>query len=110
MLEEVGLPWREEHDALLDADDCRRICRRMAGQCRYGAASGSSAFSGIRICIILRHPDLHHFAASESASFCGIRICIIFAASGSASFCGIQIRQFFSYSVPDRDPDEYALI
>jgi len=35
MLKEVGLPVREEHDALKDADDCRRICRRMAGQCHY---------------------------------------------------------------------------
>jgi len=35
MLKEVGLEVREKHDALEDADDCRRICRRMAGQCRY---------------------------------------------------------------------------
>ena len=28
---QVGLPVREEHDALEDAADCRRICRRMAG-------------------------------------------------------------------------------
>jgi len=35
MLEEVGLPVRERHDALDDAEDCRRICRRMAAQCRY---------------------------------------------------------------------------
>ena len=34
MLYEVGLPVREEHDALDDAEDCRRICRRMAAQCR----------------------------------------------------------------------------
>ena len=34
MLYEVGLPVREEHDALADAEDCRRICKRMAGQCR----------------------------------------------------------------------------
>ncbi|XP_023332145.1 uncharacterized protein LOC111704223 [Eurytemora carolleeae] len=34
MLGEVGLPIRESHDALVDADDCRRICRRMAGQRR----------------------------------------------------------------------------
>jgi len=34
MLGEVGLPVRESHDALVDADDCRRISRRMAGQCR----------------------------------------------------------------------------
>jgi len=33
MLYEVGLPVREEHDALADAEDCRRICKRMAGQC-----------------------------------------------------------------------------
>ena len=32
MLYEVGLPVREEHDALADAEDCRRICRRMAAQ------------------------------------------------------------------------------
>merc|ERR1712013_297794 len=35
MLYEVGLPVREEHDALEDAADCRRICRRMAGQCNF---------------------------------------------------------------------------
>jgi DNA polymerase III epsilon subunit-like protein len=35
MLYEVGLPVREEHDALEDAADCRRICRRMAGQCKF---------------------------------------------------------------------------
>ena len=35
MLAEVGLPVREEHDALEDAEDCRRICRRMAGQCSF---------------------------------------------------------------------------
>merc|ERR1719260_359216 len=35
MLYEVGLPVREEHDALADAEDCRRICKRMAGQCSY---------------------------------------------------------------------------
>jgi len=35
MLGEVGLYIRESHDALDDAEDCRRICRRMAGQCRY---------------------------------------------------------------------------
>ena len=29
---QVGLPTREEHDALEDAVDCRRICRRMAGK------------------------------------------------------------------------------
>ena len=28
---QVGLPVREEHDALEDAADCRSICRRMAG-------------------------------------------------------------------------------
>jgi len=35
MLYEVGLPVRESHDALEDAEDCRRICKRMAAQCRY---------------------------------------------------------------------------
>ena len=35
MLYEVGLPVRESHDAMDDADDCRRICRRMAAQCGY---------------------------------------------------------------------------
>jgi len=40
MLTEVGLPTREEHDALEDAVDCRRICRRMAG-----ASSASSTLS-----------------------------------------------------------------
>lgn len=35
MLYEVGLPVRESHDALEDAEDCRRICRRMAAQCGF---------------------------------------------------------------------------
>lgn len=35
MLGEVGLPVRESHDALEDAEDCRRICRRMAATCGY---------------------------------------------------------------------------
>jgi len=35
MLGEVGIAVREEHDALEDAEDCRRICRRMAGQSGY---------------------------------------------------------------------------
>lgn len=35
MLAEVGLPVREEHEALEDAEDCRRICRRMAAQCNF---------------------------------------------------------------------------
>lgn len=35
MLYEVGLPVREEHDALEDAEDCRRIVRRMAAQCSF---------------------------------------------------------------------------
>jgi len=35
MLYEVGLPVREKHDALDDAEDCRRICRRMAAQCSF---------------------------------------------------------------------------
>jgi hypothetical protein len=48
-----------------------------AGTVQHFAASGSSAFCGIRIFSMLRHPDLHHFAASESAAFCGIRICSI---------------------------------
>ena len=39
MLYEVGLPVREEHDALDDAEDCRRICRRMAAQCRWETSS-----------------------------------------------------------------------
>ena len=26
---------RECHDAMEDAEDCRRICRRMAAQCGY---------------------------------------------------------------------------
>ena len=34
---QVGLPVREEHDALEDAADCRRICRRMAGILRSGS-------------------------------------------------------------------------
>lgn len=34
MMCEVGLRERESHDALMDADDCRRICKRMAAQCR----------------------------------------------------------------------------
>ena len=32
MLWQVGLSIRESHDALEDAEDCRRICRRMAAQ------------------------------------------------------------------------------
>ena len=32
LLLQVGLPTREEHDALEDSVDCRRICRRMAGK------------------------------------------------------------------------------
>ena len=32
MLWQVGLGVRESHDALEDAEDCRRICRRMAAQ------------------------------------------------------------------------------
>ena len=32
MLWQVGLAIRESHDALEDAEDCRRICRRMAAQ------------------------------------------------------------------------------
>ena len=35
MLYEVGLPVRESHDAMEDAEDCRRICRRMAAQCGF---------------------------------------------------------------------------
>lgn len=35
MLWEVGIEVREMHDALEDADDCRRICRRMAAQCDF---------------------------------------------------------------------------
>jgi len=35
MLYEVGLPVKEEHDALEDAEDCRRICRRMARQYKF---------------------------------------------------------------------------
>jgi len=35
MLEVVGLPVREEHDALKDAEDCRRICKRMARACQF---------------------------------------------------------------------------
>ena len=35
MLHEVGLPVRESHDAMEDAEDCRRICRRMAASCGY---------------------------------------------------------------------------
>ena len=42
MLEEVGLVSREEHDALEDAKDCRRITRRMAAQKRYGTYHGAS--------------------------------------------------------------------
>jgi len=35
MLEAVGLPVRESHDAMEDAEDCRKICRRMAGICGF---------------------------------------------------------------------------
>ena len=35
MLWQVGLTVRESHDALEDAEDCRRICRRMAAQSGY---------------------------------------------------------------------------
>ena len=35
MLEELGLPVRESHDAMDDAEDCRRICKRMAGVCGF---------------------------------------------------------------------------
>ena len=44
MLYEVGLPVREEHDALADAEDCRRICKRMAGQCRLVPTFGNLNF------------------------------------------------------------------
>lgn len=35
MMSEVGLRVRESHDALNDAEDCRRICKRMAAQCSF---------------------------------------------------------------------------
>ena len=44
MLQEVGLPVREEHDAYEDAEDCRRICRRMAGQCRWAECPAPPVF------------------------------------------------------------------
>ena len=31
----MGLPVRESHDAMEDAEDCRKICRRMAGICGF---------------------------------------------------------------------------
>jgi DNA polymerase III epsilon subunit-like protein len=34
MMQEVGLGWRESHDALLDAYDCRSVVRRVAAQQR----------------------------------------------------------------------------
>ena len=49
MLYEVGLPVRESHDALEDAEDCRRICRRMAAQC------GFRFYSTIPILMATRH-------------------------------------------------------
>lgn len=48
MLLEVGLREREEHDAVEDAKDCRRICRRMAGQCR------------MKFLDLILHPDWYH--------------------------------------------------
>ena len=35
MMFEVGLSARESHDALDDAKDCRRICKRMAAICKF---------------------------------------------------------------------------
>jgi len=35
MMAEVGLGWRESHDAFEDAKDCRRVVRRIAAQNRF---------------------------------------------------------------------------
>ena len=35
ILYEVRLPVRESHDAMEDAEDCRRICQRTAAQCGF---------------------------------------------------------------------------